>query len=177
MSTIIEKAKKIQCLICDVDGVLTDGRLYLDNNGNEQKAFHVHDGVGIKMLLAVGIQVGVITAAISPIIEHRMKQLGVQHFYKGQTEKTKAYELLKSTLQLKDEAIAYVGDDLPDIPLIRQAGLGVAVANSLVQAKEFADYETTLTGGQGAVREICDLILKSQDKFDLALANHLAPPP
>ena len=177
MSNVIEKAKKIRCLICDVDGVMTDGRLYLDAFGNEQKAFFVHDGVGLKMLLAAGIEVAVITAAITPIIEHRMKQLGITHFYKGQHDKTVAYGLLKSTLKLNDDDFAYIGDDLPDIPLIRQVGLGVAVSNAVTQAKEFADYETFQTGGSGAVREVCDLILKAQDKFDLSLAKHISPIP
>lgn len=172
MIELIEKAKKIRCVICDVDGVLTDGRLYLDNFGNEQKAFHVQDGMGLKMLMAAGIEVAVITTAQAPLVDHRMKQLGIKHYYKGQVEKKSAYEQLKLKLQITDDVIAYIGDDLPDIAIIRQVGFGVAVANAVSQVKEFAIWQTELSGGNGAVREVCDLILNAQHKFDEALQGY-----
>lgn len=172
-SSIIEKTKKIQCLICDVDGVLTNGFLYIDINGNESKAFHVLDGMGLKLLMSAGIEVAIITTANNTIIDERMKQLGIKHFYKGQINKQKAYESLKTTLKLPDEAFAYIGDDLPDLPIIQQVGLGVAVGSAVDQVKNVADLVTTKHGGFGGVRELCDFILTTQDKFNLALDHYL----
>ncbi len=173
MNELLEKAKKIKCLICDVDGVLTNGMLYIDNNGNELKSFHVQDGMGLKLLMAAGIEVAVITTARNAVVDHRMQQLGITHYYKGQVDKRNAYQQLKKHLDLRDEQIAYIGDDLPDLPLIQQVGLGVAVANAVRQVKEFAYWQTEHSGGSGAVRELCDLILNAQDKADLALAGYL----
>jgi 3-deoxy-D-manno-octulosonate 8-phosphate phosphatase (KDO 8-P phosphatase) len=170
----IEKAKKIKCVICDVDGVLTDGSLYLDSAGNELKAFQVLDGVGLKLLMYAGIEVAVITGAVTSIIDHRMKQLKIEHYFKGQVNKQQAYDTLKSRLNLTDEAFAYIGDDLPDLPLIQQVGLGVAVANAVSEVKQVAAWQTTRSGGKGAVREVCDKILYTQHKFELALARYLA---
>ncbi|MCL5272815.1 MAG: 3-deoxy-manno-octulosonate-8-phosphatase KdsC [Gammaproteobacteria bacterium] len=173
MNELLERAKKIQCLICDVDGVLSDGLLHIDNNGNELKSFHVQDGMGLKLLMAAGIEVAVITTARNAVVNHRMQQLGIKYYYKGQVDKRDAYQQLKKTLGLQDEQFAYIGDDLPDLPIIRQVGLGVAVANAVPQVKEFADWQTTQTGGRGAVRELCDLILSAQNKTDLALEGYL----
>jgi len=172
MKELIEKAKKIKCIICDVDGVLTDGLLYLDNLGNELKAFHVQDGMGLKLLMAAGIEVAVITTSQNAVIEHRMQQLGIRYYFKGQVEKQSAYRELKQTLGLSDENFAYVGDDLPDLPIIRQVGFGVAVANAVSQVKEFANWQTQNHGGRGAVREVCDFILNAQNKQDLALNGY-----
>lgn len=174
MNHLLEKAKKIQCLICDVDGVLTDGRLYLDNYGNELKAFHVQDGMGLKLLMAANIEVAVITTSQNAVIEHRMQQLGIRYFFKGQVEKQNAYLRLKSTLNLDDESFAYIGDDLPDLPIIRRVGFGVAVANAVQQVKEFAIMHTQQEGGRGAVREVCDYILAAQNKFEDALDGYFA---
>lgn len=173
MNSLLEKAKKIKCLISDVDGVLTDGLLFLDNNGNELKAFHVQDGMGLKLLMAAGIEVAVITTSQNKVIDHRMQQLGIQHYFKGQVDKREAYKNLKETLGLEHDEFAYVGDDLPDLPLIQQVGLGVAVANAVSQVKEFADWVTEQQGGRGAVREVCELILNAQDKQDIALSRYL----
>lgn len=173
-NNILDKAKKITCLICDVDGVLTDGLLYLDNHGNELKAFHVQDGVGLKLLMAVGIQVAVITTSRNAVVDHRMEQLGIQHYFKGQLDKRKAFAELKDRLGLSNEECAYVGDDLPDLPIIKQVGFGVAVANAMAQVKEFAAWQTGQHGGRGAVREVCDLILKAQNKEDAALSGYFS---
>ncbi len=173
MNQIIEKAKKIQCVICDVDGVLTDGLIYIDNVGNELKAFHIQDGMGLKLLMAVGIEVAVITTSRNAVIDHRMQQLGIQHYFKGQVDKRDAYQQLKSRLSLPDESFAYIGDDLPDLAIIRQVGLGVAVANAVSQVKEFAAWHTQSHGGRGAVREVCDLILNAQNKQEEALHGYL----
>jgi len=173
MNKLLEIAKKIKCLICDVDGVLTDGLIYIDNQGNELKAFNVQDGVGLKLLMAAEIEVAVITTSRNTVVDHRMQQLGITHYFKGQIEKQSAYQQIKQTLGLKDEQFAYIGDDLPDTPVMQQVGLSVAVANALHEVKEFADWQTEKTGGRGAVRELCDLILNAQNKMDSALAGYL----
>ncbi len=173
MKEIIEKAKKIKCVICDIDGVLTDGLLYIDNNGNEQKTFNVQDGMGLKLLMAADIKVAVITTSKSSLVDHRMKQLGVCHYFTGQVDKKAAYKELKTNLKLDDDAFAYIGDDLPDIAIIRQVGLGIAVANAVAEVKEFAIWHTQLSGGRGAVREACDFILNAQNKKDIALERYL----
>lgn len=173
MSDLIERAKKIKCLICDVDGVLSDGLLHIDNHGNELKSFHVQDGMGLKLLMSAGIEVAVITTARNAVIDHRMRQLGIMHYFKGQVDKREAYQALKTRLGLQDNEFAYVGDDLPDLPLIKLVGLGVAVANAVPMVKEYADWQTQKNGGQGGVRELCDLILHAQNKSELALDGYL----
>ena len=175
MSELLEKAKKIKCLICDVDGVLTDGSLYLDANGNELKKFQVIDGVGLKLLMHAGIDVAVITGSTTSVIDHRMKQLNIQHYFKGQVSKENAYQTLKERLALNDESFAYIGDDLPDLPIIKQVGLGIAVANAVDPVKAAAFWQTTKTGGSGAVREVCDFILHAQQQLDFALDRFLTP--
>lgn len=174
MKELMEKAKKIKCVICDVDGVLTDGCLYLDQMGNELKAFHVQDGMGLKLLMSAGIQVAVITTSKNPIIDHRMKQLGIELYFQGQVEKLTAYHQIKANLGLAPEEFAYIGDDLPDLPIIQQVGLGVAVANAVAQVKEFAIWHTQQPGGKGGVREVCDFILHAQNKFEQALTGYFA---
>ncbi len=173
MNKILEKAQKIKCLICDLDGVLTDGLLYIDNHFNELKTFHIHDGVGLKLLMTAGIEVAVITGSRNPVVDHRMEQLGIKHYYKDQLNKLDKYQQLKEMLHLKDEEFAYIGDDLPDVPIMQQVGLGVAVANAVQSVKEIATWQTELTGGRGAVREVCDLILNAQNKMDLAITGYL----
>lgn len=172
MNKIVALAKKVKCLICDMDGVLTDGLLYIDNHFNELKTFHIHDGVGLKLLMAAGIEVAVITGSHNAVVDHRMNQLGITHYYKGQLNKQAMYQQLKDKLALEDDQFAYIGDDLPDMIIMRQVGLGVAVANAVHQVKEIAHWQTELTGGRGAVRELCDLILNAQNKMDLAIKDY-----
>ena len=124
--------------------------------------------------MAAGIEVAVITGSQNAVIEHRMKQLDSRHYFKGQINKQSAFQELKTRLNLKDEAFAYVGDDLPDLPIMKQVGLSVAVSNAVAQVKEIANWNTELHGGRGAVREVCDLILKAQNKLDTALEKFLA---
>ncbi|MCC5015687.1 MULTISPECIES: KdsC family phosphatase [Legionella] len=174
MNELTEKAKHIKCLICDVDGVLTDGLLHIDNLGNELKSFHVQDGMGLKLLMAADIVVAVITTSQNAVIDHRMKQLGILHYFTGQVDKRDAFEQLKLRLGLSNKEIAYIGDDLPDLAIIQQVGLGVAVANAVPQVKEFAVWQTEQQGGRGAVREVCELILNAQDKQEQALTRYLA---
>ena len=174
MNVLLEKAKKIQCLICDVDGVLTDGKLYLNNDANEHKAFHVHDGMGLKLLMAAGIQVAVITTSRNAVIDHRMQQLGITHYFKGQVNKDAAYEELKARLGFQDEGFAYIGDDLPDLGILRHVGLSVAVSNAQDAVKESVNWITHFPGGNGAVRELCNFILKAQNKETIAIKRYLS---
>lgn len=173
MNTLLAKAKKIKCVISDVDGVLTNGCLYIDNHGNELKGFHVQDGMGLKLLMAAGIEVAVITTSRNAVIDFRMRQLGIQHYFTGHIDKQQAYRDLKTRLGFDDEQFAYIGDDLPDLAIMQQVGLGVAVANAVRQVKEFAVHETVSPGGNGAVREVCDLILSAQHLQDVALSRYL----
>lgn len=168
-----QKIKNIQCVICDVDGVLTDGSISLDVHGNESRTFHVHDGMGLVLLLAAGIEVAIITTTNNAIIDKRMQQIGIRYFYKGQIDKLSAYHDLKTKLNLPDNAFAYVGDDLPDIPVMQQVGFSVAVANARNAVKKVSDWQTQRTGGTGAVRELCDIILDTQDKTEFALKHYL----
>lgn len=172
MNPLIEKAKKIKCLVCDVDGVLTDGKVQLDHEGRESKTFYVPDGMGLKLLMAAGIEVAVITGSLNGSIDQRMKRLGISHYYAGQLDKRNAFLQLKNTLGFSDEEFAYIGDDLPDLPIIKQVGLGVTVPNAIHQVKESAAWETEQGGGQGAVRAVCELILEAQGKQELALTRY-----
>jgi 3-deoxy-D-manno-octulosonate 8-phosphate phosphatase (KDO 8-P phosphatase) len=163
--TIASAAKKIRLAVFDMDGVLTDGRLYLLDDGQNLKAFHCHDGLGIKLLAKTGIITAVITAHRSALIDKRMAQLQVDHVYQGVENKITAYEELISTLNVRDDEVAYMGDDLPDIAIIRRVGLGIAVANAADMVKQFALYTTHRNGGEGAVREVCELIMQAQNTF------------
>ncbi|KZN51318.1 3-deoxy-manno-octulosonate-8-phosphatase KdsC [Pseudoalteromonas luteoviolacea] len=157
-----DKAKSIKLLICDIDGVFSDGRIYLGNQGEELKAFNTKDGFGIKALIETGVEVAVITGRHSEIVKQRMTSLNVKHIYQGQEDKVKAYEELKSQLNLSDNQIAYIGDDGPDIPVMQKVGFAVAVADAHPLVKSLAHYTTMLPGGFGAVRELTDLLMLSQ---------------
>jgi len=160
-----EKASQIKLLICDVDGVFSDGRIYLGNDGEELKAFHTRDGYGVKALRQAGIEVAIITGRRSLIVEKRMLALTVQHIFQGQEDKMPAYQQLKQQLTLEDQHIAYIGDDLSDWAVMQHVGLSVAVADAHPLLRNKATITTSLPGGFGAVRELCDLLLLSQHKF------------
>jgi len=166
---ILAKAAAIRLVICDVDGALTNGYLYLAEQGFQIRAFHVHDGFGLKLLKSVGIEVGIITTSKTPIIEERMAMLGIEHLYMGQENKVSAFEDLLTKLNLQPEQVAYIGDYLPDLVLIKRAGLGAGVANAAPLVREHADLVTLNNGGQGAVRELCDIILHAQNKLEQAM--------
>lgn len=176
METINDKIRKIKCLICDIDGVMTDGRNYLDNHGNELKSFNVQDGVGLKLLMAANIDIAVITGSCNAIIDVRMAQLGIQHYFKGQINKLPAYETLKTRLQITDEEFAYIGDDVVDLPIMQQVGFSIAIANAMSQIKTYADWTTQASGGHGGLREACNFILSSQNKMDEAIQTYLYAP-
>lgn len=160
--SILEKAAHIKLLILDVDGVLTDRKIYFSDSGGEYKAFNSLDGFGIKMLQSTGVQVGIITARFSSIVKRRMDELGVSQVYQGQQDKRQAFHEMMETLNLTAQQVAYLGDDLPDLPLILQSGLGMAVADAAPYVRLHADYLTQAAGGQGAVREVCELIMQAQ---------------
>ena len=164
-AAVEEKAIQIKLLICDVDGVFSDGRIYLGNDGEELKAFHTRDGYGVKALRQAGIEVAIITGRRSLIVEKRMQALSVQHIFQGQEDKMPAYQQLKQQLMLADQHIAYIGDDLSDWAVMQHVGLSVAVADAHPLLRQRATLTTSLPGGFGAVRELCDLLLLSQHKF------------
>ena len=156
------KAKKIKLLLLDVDGVLTDGGIVIDDRGHESKRFDVRDGQGIKLLQRAGIEVGFITGRSSRAVRHRAEELGVSLVYQRVKDKTLIYERIKRNGRLKDEQMAYVGDDLADLPILRQVGLAVTVQDAWSGVKSVADYVTQAQGGRGAVRELSEVLLKAQ---------------
>lgn len=165
LQAIRDRAAAIRLVIFDVDGVLTDGTLFLGDDGQEYKAFHSRDGHGMVMLRQSGIALAVITGRTSRVVSLRMEGLGVQHIYQGQREKLPAYEELKGRLALDDSQIAYVGDDVVDLPVMRRVGLAVAVADAHPQVLAEAHWRTSLPGGRGAARELCELILDAQGRL------------
>ena len=174
---IVERAARVRLLALDVDGVLTDGRLLLGDDGVERKAFHVRDGHGLKMLRQCGIEVAVISARASKLVGARMLELGVEHVYLGETEKLTALDTLLNRLALTYADTAYVGDDLLDLPLIARVGLGVAVADAHPVVRRHAHWCTVQPGGNGAVREVCDLVLDAQGQLERLVRGYLLPDP
>lgn len=172
MQGVIDKAKKVKVLILDVDGVLTDARLVFDEQGREYKAFHARDGHGIKMLRQSGTEVAVISGRQSAAVAFRLRQLGVEHVYQGQEDKLAAFEELLHKLGVKPEETAHIGDDLPDLPLLRRVGLAVAVRDAHAAVQQHADWVTELPGGAGSVREVCDFILQAQGHLERLLATY-----
>ena len=166
--------KKIRLLICDVDGVLTDGRIIFDSAGAEAKQFHVRDGSGLKYWLRAGRQAALLSGRQSPVVARRAEELGITLVEQGAKEKLPALErLLKAAGRRADEA-AYVGDDLPDLPVFRVVGFRVAVADAAAELRAAADYVTQALGGQGAVREVVELLLKAQGQWDGILKRYRA---
>jgi len=159
--TIKEKAMNIKMLILDVDGVMTDGSIIIDNNGNELKRFNVRDGHGIKMLQRAGIQVAIITGRISDVVNKRALELGITEVYQKVFRKSRVYEELLEKYKLGDENVAFMGDDIVDVELLKKAGLSAVPADADEEAKKYADIEMKNNGGRGAVREFTDMLLKS----------------
>lgn len=159
---IIAKAKAIKLAIFDVDGVLTDGKLTFSSDGQELKSFSTIDGLGLKLLRQSGVELAIISARTTPAVTQRAHELGIRYLYQNQHDKRQSYAALLEQLKLNHDQVCYTGDDLPDLPLIRQCGLGIAVANACEYVQQHADYITKACGGQGAVREICELIMRAQ---------------
>jgi 3-deoxy-D-manno-octulosonate 8-phosphate phosphatase (KDO 8-P phosphatase) len=164
----LTKANQIKLLVCDVDGVFSDGRIYLGNDGEELKAFHTKDGFGIKALGASGVEVAIITGRNSAIVANRMKALNVAHIIQGQEDKLPALMQLADKLSINLEQIAYIGDDVPDLPCIEAVGLGICVSDGHPLVQQGANYITFTRGGFGAVRETCDLIMQTQGSLHSA---------
>ena len=162
MKDILERAARVRLVIFDVDGVLTDGSLYLADDGREYKAFNSKDGHGMVSLQETGVAIAVITGRSSQLVRIRMEGLGVAHVYQGRRDKLPAYEELKTLLGIDDEAVAYVGDDVVDLPVMRRVGLAVAVADAHPFVTRHAHWTTRAGGGRGAAREVCELVMEAQ---------------
>jgi 3-deoxy-D-manno-octulosonate 8-phosphate phosphatase (KDO 8-P phosphatase) len=165
-AAVQKKAAKIKLILLDVDGVLTDGGITIDDRGVESKRFDVRDGQGITLLIRSGIKVGLLTGRYSNIVRRRAKELGVTIVYQGVQDKAEIYERIRRKIGLKDEQIAYVGDDILDLPVLRKAGLAIAVRNGWPGLRIEVDYVTETKGGMGAVREVSELVLKAQSAWE-----------
>ena len=169
----LPKAKDIKLLLLDVDGVLTDGSLIYSHEGKESKAFNTQDGFGLRMLQDAGVEVGIITARSSEALERRSQDLKIAHLYQGAGNKLVAYKEITKTTGLKPFQIAYMGDDWLDMVLLKRVGLAVAPANAVPEVQEMVHYTTEQSGGHGAVRELCDLILEGMGKHKEILQQYM----
>lgn len=172
MPDLRARAARLQLLIFDVDGVLTDGSLYLGDDGQEFKVFNSRDGQGMVMLRESSVRLAVITGRSSRVVQTRMEGLGVAHIYQGCKEKLPAYEDLRQRLGLADEQIGYVGDDVVDLPIMRRVGLAVAVGDAHPLVRQQAHWCTQANGGRGAAREVCEFILDAQGNLERILAPY-----
>ncbi len=170
---LLEKASKIRLLICDVDGVLSNGKVYYTNNGDEVKSFNIKDGLGIKQLLNNDISVAIITGRQSDIVERRAKELGIPFIHQGKKDKRQSYQDIITELGIQPDQVAHAGDDLPDLPLMQMSGLGISMSDGHYFVKQNADWCTQLNGGDGAVREIADMLLTAQQKMDAIHQGYL----
>ncbi len=173
-NSVEDRAAAIRLLVLDVDGVLSNGLLYYGNSEEETKSFHIADGLGIKMLMSSGVDVGIITGRSSSIVERRAAELGIQHLVQGREDKLTALLSLADELQVDLQNIAYMGDDLPDLGAIQKAGLGLTVANGDSYVRQHADWQSSRDGGQGAVREACEFILHCRGDLDTVRETFLA---
>ena len=167
-----DSLKKIKVLAMDVDGVLTDGRIIVDSNGVESKNFDVQDGFWIVFMRKCGLKTAIISARESGVVAHRAKDLKIDKVYVGVYPKLSAYENLLEEFKVLDEEICFIGDDLADLGIMRRCGFSVAVANAVFEIKKIADYVTVARGGQGAVRETIELILRAQGHWGPKLYEH-----
>ena len=172
--TVRSKAKAIRLLLLDVDGVLTDGGIIIDDRGLETKRFDVRDGQGIALLQMVGIDVGFITGRSSGVVRHRARELGVKHLYQGVKNKLDTYDAIKRRTRLGDRQIAYVGDDLGDVQILKRVGFSATVPNAGPLMARATHYVTQAAGGYGAVREIAELLLRAQNTWSKVLAKYFS---
>lgn len=174
MKDIFSKAKNVQLLALDVDGILSDGKIIYDANGVETKSFYVQDGVGIKALQKFGVDVAIITGRNSPMVAKRAEELGIKHIIQGRDDKITALTELSEMLNISLEQCAYMGDDLPDIKALQMAGFSASVPNAHSEVIKYVDTVTTRYGGRGAVREVADIILKARGDYDGFIAQYIA---
>lgn len=172
MRDLLERASRIRLIIFDVDGVLTDGSLYIGDDGQEYKAFHSRDGHGMVMIQQTGVVLAVITGRTSEVVRLRMESLGISHVYQGRRDKLPAYQDLKRTLGLEDEDIAYVGDDVVDLPILRRVGLAIAVTDAHPLVQRHAHWLTPSPGGRGAARDVCELVMEAQGRLEAMMASY-----
>lgn len=172
MQDILDKAKKIKLVVFDVDGVLTDGRIIIGDDGQEYKAFHSRDGHGMKLLQYTGVEIAIITGRTSKTVEHRMNGLGISHVYQGKRVKLPVFESLIEELGLSAEECAYVGDDWVDLAIMNRVGLAVAVQDADAVVKKHAHWITPSAGGHGAAREVCELIMEGQGNLQDQIERH-----
>ena len=177
MQDVMARAEAIRLVIFDVDGVLTDGGLHFDEAGRENKIFHSRDGHGLKMLQKAGVELAVISGRRTEAVTHRMAGLGVRHLYQGQQDKLPAFHELLDRLQVAPGQVAYVGDDVVDLPIMVRVGLAVAVQDAHPLVIEHAHWRTPHPGGRGAARDVCELILEAQGKLHEMWQAYLAYPP
>lgn len=170
---VLERAKHVRLVIFDVDGVLTDGSLFLGDDGQEYKAFHSRDGHGMVMLRQSGVTLAIITGRRSEVVRIRMESLGIAHVYQGYRDKLPAYGDIKTMLGVGDAEIAYVGDDVVDLPVMRQVGLAIAVADAHPLVAAHCHWQTHAPGGRGAGREVCELIMEAQGSLEPMLQSYL----
>jgi 3-deoxy-D-manno-octulosonate 8-phosphate phosphatase (KDO 8-P phosphatase) len=168
-----QRAVRIKLLLMDCDGVLTDGRIWLFANGEEQKGFHTRDGLGIDLWHRAGLTSGIISGRESSAVERRARALGMTYVSLGRSDKEQIFDETLSKARVTNQEVAYIGDDLNDIPLMLRSGLGVAVADASRETREHAHYVTTLAGGYGAVREVIELILKAQNRWSELIRIYL----
>lgn len=173
MQIVLEKAQPIKLLIMDVDGVLTDGRIYITAQGEEIKAFHTLDGHGLKMLQKTGVQLAIITGRDAPSVKIRSDNLGIDFYRAGVSDKRAVFLELLELTNLKANQCAYIGDDVVDLPVMTQVGLAVAVPEAHQLVKQHAHYITGAGAGAGAVRELCETIMQAQSTLDAALGEYL----
>ncbi|MCK5336289.1 MAG: HAD-IIIA family hydrolase [Gammaproteobacteria bacterium] len=174
MQDILERASRIKLVIFDVDGVLTDGSLFLSDDGQEYKAFNSKDGFGMRLLQDAGIDIGIITGRESMLVKLRMKELGISYVLQGRREKGPALDEMMETTGLTLEQIAYVGDDVVDLPIMSRVGFSIAVQDARPIVKKHAHWITQSPGGRGAGRDVCELILEAHGKWDDIIKQYLA---
>ncbi|HVF51120.1 MAG TPA: HAD hydrolase family protein [Pyrinomonadaceae bacterium] len=171
--TVERRAARIKLLLMDCDGVLTDGRITLLENGDEEKSFHTRDGHGLVLLHRAGLQTGIISGRTSSAVVRRARDLGVAYVRQGTWDKIKDFEEVLAAAGVLEQDVAFIGDDVTDIPLMRRSTLAVAVADATAETRSNAHYVTTLPGGFGAVREVCELILKTQGRWDELMKRYI----
>ena len=173
MKDILDKAARIRLVIFDVDGVLTDGSLFVGDDGQEYKAFNSRDGHGIKMLIKHGVIVAIITGRTSKVVEHRMENLGIEQVYQGKLEKLPAYEELAAELGISAAETAYVGDDIVDLPVMRRVELAIAVQDAHPLVRTHSHWQTPSCGGRGAARDVCEMLMEARGVLEQEMSSYL----
>jgi 3-deoxy-D-manno-octulosonate 8-phosphate phosphatase (KDO 8-P phosphatase) len=173
MDDLTQRASRIKLLLMDCDGVLTDGRIWLTPGGGEQKSFNTHDGLGLSLLHRAGLKSGIISGRDSESVARRAAELGIEFVRQGDEQKVPVFEKILTEAQVSVDEVAYIGDDLTDVPIMRRVGLSVAVANAVAEVREQAIHVTRAKGGKGAVREVVELILKAQGRWSNIVNDYL----